>query len=125
MQVKTGTEGLASERPASPEKVEFGQNTAQAKPEVGLLPMWIPLAYSQALPQPEVAEALCSNFTPALTTSSHDTPSVVAADDPYLNTPTGAEDISGVSSSFMFPSRSFEVEVCVTTFLEQLSVLMR
>ncbi|KAI0344191.1 kinase-like protein [Trametopsis cervina] len=46
-------------------------------------------------------------LTPALTASSHATPTAIV-DDPFLPTPTGAENIS--LTSFLFPSRSFEIE---------------
>ena len=50
-------------------------------------------------------------FTPALTTSSHET--VIAPDDPFLHTPNKADaPNTSALSSFLFHSRSFEIEVC-------------
>ena len=50
-------------------------------------------------------------FTPALTTSSHET--VIAPDDPFLHTPNKADaPNTSALSSFLFPGRSFEIEVC-------------
>ncbi len=64
-----------------------------------------------------MAQNVSPKFTPALTTSSHDT--VMAADDPFLLQTPAKEDTSNTSamSSFLFPSRSFEIQVRLATGL--------
>lgn len=70
-----------------------------------------------------MAQNASPKFTPALTTSSHDT--AMAADDPFLLQTPAKEDTSNTSamSSFLFPSRSFEIEVCLFCYAKAI-VLM-